>query len=168
MKKKDRYELAAGSSMTPVGQIQKQSEYRGYSNKSTSKSCMQPLFPTLTLASRISFMMMPYRSSTSAMAAAPWWIEHSPSSVTSGWKQRPSAIDTTWRNVITWHYAACTSSKRSTLTTRHSSPLLDTWLTPEALAGLEPSSFPTHSQTFQHTPNQLQHHPNLSPYHHRS
>jgi hypothetical protein len=168
MKKKDRYELVAGSSMTPADQIRKQSEHRGYSNRSTSKSCTQPLSLTLTLASHLSFAMTPYRSSTSAMAAAPWWIEHSPSLATLDWKRKPSAIDTTWRNVITWRYTAHASSKTSALMMRHSSPLLDTCLMPEALAGSEPSSFSMHYQTSPHVLNQSQHHPNLSPYHHRS
>ena len=138
MKKKDRYELAAGSRTTPAGQ---------------------------TLVSHVSFVTTPCRSSISAMAAAPWWIEHSPSSATLDWKRKPSTIDTTWKNVITWHCAAHTLGRRSTLMTKHSSLLLDTWLMPEALAGSEPSSFPTHSQTFPHVPNQSQHHLNLSPYH---
>jgi len=71
------------------------------------------------------------------MAAAPWWTEQSPNSEISGWKLRSQDIDSSWRNVITWHYAIKESIRKNSPTAMLSSELEDFWLMPEALHRLE-------------------------------
>src|SRR6266850_931727 len=108
-------------------------EHRGWSDPSMNKSSTPTHALLLILASHNSFATMPFRSSTTAMAATPWWTEHSPNSEMSGWKLRSQDIDSTWKNVITWHYAVKGSRGRTSPTTMQSSELEDFWLTPEAL-----------------------------------
>jgi hypothetical protein len=94
------------------------------------------------------------------MAATPWWIEHSHRSGTLVSTQKSYITDSAWRNVMTLHYLAATSSMRSSRTTKSSSPPLNSWLTPEALQELVlPSSPKSHHQS--PLPNVSPRHPNL-------
>src|SRR6266850_2772944 len=120
--------------------------------------------PHPTLASRISFATTPSRSSTTTMAAAPWWTKQSPNLEILGWKLRSQDIDSSWRNVITWHYALRGLTRKTLPTTMPSSELGDFWLTPEALHELEAPCSPSSSQT-NNQPMSPQNHPNLCPYH---
>src|SRR6267142_3905603 len=94
------------------------------------------------------------------MGAAPWWTERSPNLEISGWKLRLQDIDSSWRNMMTWHYAIKGSIKRTLPTTMPLSELGDSWLTPEALHGLEVPSSPSSSLT-DPQPMSLLNHPNL-------
>src|SRR6267142_252192 len=138
-------------------------EHRGWSDPSMNKNSMPTHALLLTLASHASFATMPSKSSTTTMAAAPWWTEHSPNSETSGWKLRSQDIDSTWRNVITWHYAVKGSIGKTLPTTMQSSELEDFWLTPEALHGSEQPCSPSSSQK-DNQPASPPNHPNLFPY----
>ena len=98
------------------------------------------------------------------MAAAPWWIEHLPSLEILDWRVRSQDIDSSWRNMITWHYAVKGSIERTSPTTMPSYELEGSWLTPEALHRSEQPYSPSSSQK----DNLLaspQNHPNLYPYH---
>src|SRR6266850_7495267 len=112
----------------------------------------------------ISFATMLSRSSTITMAAAPWWTKHSASSGILDWRVRSQDIDSSWRNVITWHYTIKGSIGRTSPTTMPSCELEGSWLMPEALHGSEQPYSPSSSQK----DNPLaspQNHPNLYPYH---
>src|SRR6266850_308460 len=111
-----------------------------------SKSSTPTLTPHQTLASRVSFMMTPSKSFTMPMAAVPWWTEHSPNSVTSGWKLRSQDIDSLWKNVMTSHYTTTTLTGRISPTTTLSFEQADSWLTPEGLHALGLPSSPSSSQ----------------------
>src|SRR6266850_6338963 len=137
-------------------------EHRGWSDLFTNKNSMPTHAPLLISANHVSFATTPSRSSTTTMAAAPWWTEHSPNSETSGWKLRSQDIDSTWRNVITWHYAVKGSRGKTLSTTMQSSELEDFWLTPEALHGSERPCSPSSSQK-DNQPTSPPNHPNLFP-----
>src|SRR6266850_3522066 len=130
-----------------------------------SKSSTPTLTPHQTLASRVSFMMTPSKSFTMPMAAVPWWTEHSPNSVTSGWKLRSQDIDSLWKNVMTLHYAATVSTGRTSPTTTLSFEQADSWLTPEGLHALGLPSSPLSSQK-EPQPVSILSHLNLSQYPH--
>src|SRR6266850_7449281 len=138
-------------------------EHRGWSDPFTNKNSTPTHALLLTLANHASFATMPSKSSTTTMAAVPWWTEHSPNSETSGWKLRSQDIDSTWRNVITWHYTVRGSIGRTLPTTMQSSELEDFWLTPEALHGSERPCSPSFSQK-DNQPASPTNHPNLFPY----
>src|SRR6266850_2251122 len=121
-------------------------EHRGWSDPSTNKNSMPTHTLLRTLANHVSFATMPSRSSTTTMAATPWWTEHSPNSEMLGWKLRSQDIDSTWRNVMTWHYAVKGSTGKTLSTTMQSSELEDFWLMPEALHGSERPCSPSSSQ----------------------
>src|SRR6266850_6733436 len=128
-----------------------------------SKSFTPTLTPHRTLASHVSFATMPSKSFTMPMAAAPWWTERSPNLVTSGWKLRSQDIDSTWKNVITWHYAIKGSTGKTSPTTMQSSELEDFWLMPEVLHGSERPCSPSSSQ-IDNQPASPPNHLNLFPY----
>src|SRR5882672_6167020 len=137
-------------------------EHRGWSDPSTNKNSMPTHALLLTSASHASFATTPSKSSITTMAAAPWWTERSPNSEMSGWKLRLQDIDSTWKNMITWHYAAKGSKGRTLPTTMQSSELEDFWLTPEALHGSERPCSPSSSQK-DNQPTSPPNHPNLFP-----
>src|SRR6266850_203134 len=118
----------------------------------------------LTSANRISFVMMPSRSSTTTIAATPWWTEHSPSLEILDWRVRSQDINSSWRNVITWHYTVKGLIRRTSPTTMPSYELEDSWLMPEVLHRSEQPCSPSSSQ--KDNPLTSPHnHPNLYPYH---
>src|SRR6266850_8014858 len=135
-------------------------ECRGWLDPSTNKSSTPTHAPLPTSANRDSFVMMPSKSSTTTMGAAPWWTDHSPNLGMSGWKQRSQDIDSTWKDMITWHYAIKGSTGRTLPTTMQSSELEDFWLTPEALHGSERPCSPSSSQ-IDNQPTSPLNHPNL-------
>jgi len=98
------------------------------------------------------------------MAAAPWWIEHLPSLEILDWRVRSQDINSSWRNVITWHYAIKGSIERTSPTTMPSYELEGSWLTPEALHRSEQPYSPSSSQK-DNLLASLQNHLNLYPYH---
>src|SRR6267142_2394122 len=114
----------------------------------------------ITSASPSSFATMPSRSSTTTMAAMPWWTKHSPNSEMSGWKLKSQDIDSSWRNMITWHYTIKGSTGKTSPTTMQSSELEDFWLTPEVLHGSERPCSPSSSQ-IDHQPASPPNHLNL-------
>src|SRR6266850_1011534 len=130
-----------------------------------SKSFTPTLTPHRTLASHVSFATMPSKSFTMPMAAAPWWTEHSPNLVTSGWKLRSQDIDSLWRNVMTLHYATTASTGRMSPTMMPLFEQADSWLTPEGLHALGVPSSPSSSQK-EPLPTSIPSHPNLSQYPH--
>src|SRR6266850_1602812 len=138
-------------------------EHRGWSDPFTNKNSTPTHTLLLTSVSHASFATMPSKSSITTMAAAPWWTEHSPNSEISGWKLRSQDIDSTWKNVMTWHYATKGLTGKNSLTTMQSSELEDFWLTPEALHGSERPCSPSSSQ-IDNQPTSPQNHPNLSLY----
>jgi hypothetical protein len=123
---------------------------------------MLTLAPLPTIQNHVTFVMMPSRSFTPTMAAAPWWIEHLHKSGTPASMQRWYVIDSAWRNVMISCYLAATSHAQSFRTTRSSSPALNSWLMPEALQELAlPSSLKFHHQS--PPPATFPHHPDLNP-----
>src|SRR6266850_1606137 len=138
-------------------------EHRGWSDPFTNKNSTPTHALLLTSVSHVSFATMPSKSSTTTMAAAPWWTKHSPNSEMLGWKLRSQDIDSTWKNVITWHYAAKGSTGKTSLTMMQSLELEDFWLTPEALHGSERPCSPSSSQ-IDNQPASPPNHPNLFPY----
>src|SRR6267142_4300509 len=138
-------------------------EHRGWSDPSTNKNSMPTHALLLTSASHASFATTPSKSSITTMAAAPWWTERSPNSEMSGWKLRLQDIDSTWKNMITWHYAVKGSIGKTLPTTMQSSELEDFWLTPEALHRLERPCSPSSSQ-IDNQPASPPNHLNLFPY----
>src|SRR6267142_5560553 len=138
-------------------------EHRGWSDPSMNKNSMPTHTLLLTSASHTSFAMMPSKSSITTMAAAPWWTERSPNSEILGWKLRSQDIDSTWRNVIIWHYTVKGLRGRTSPTMMQSSELEDFWLTPEVLHGSEQPCSPSSSQ-IDNQPASPPNHPNLFPY----
>src|SRR6266850_6680652 len=117
-----------------------------------------------TLVSHVNFAMTPSRSSTTTMAAVPWWTEHSPNLQTSGWKLRSQDIDSLWKNVMTLCYVGIGSTKKTSPTTTPLSKLADSWLMPEALHALDLPCLPS-SSPIEPLPTSPQNHPNLCPCH---
>jgi hypothetical protein len=106
--------------------------------------------------------MMPSKSSTLTMSAAPWWIEHLHKSETPGYTQKSYVINSAWWNVMTSRYLAVTWPVQSSRTTRSSSPALDSWLMPEALQESALLSSPeSHHQSL--LPDASPRPPNLDP-----
>src|SRR6267142_736984 len=129
-----------------------------------NKNCMPTHILLLTSANRVNFATTLSRSSTITMAAAPWWTEHSPSVEISDWRVRSQDIDSSWRNVITWHYTIKGSIGRTLPTTMPSYELEGSWLMPEALHGSEQPCSPSSSQK-DNPLTSPQNHLNLYPYH---
>src|SRR6267142_1381752 len=138
-------------------------EHRGWSDPSTNKNSTPTHVLLLTSANHVSFATMPFKSSITTMAAVPWWTERSPNLEMSGWKLKSQDIDSTWRNVMTWHYAIKGSTGKNSLTMMQSSELEDFWLMPEALHGSERPCSPSSSQ-IDNQPASPLNHPNLFPY----
>src|SRR6267142_2466785 len=126
---------------------------------------MPTLTPHRTLANHISFATMPSKSFTMPMAAVPWWIEHSPNSVTLDSKLRSQDIDSLWKNVMTLHYAATTLTRRISPITTPSFKQANSWLTLEGLHMLGLPSSPTSSQK-EPLPVSIPNHLNLSQFPH--
>jgi len=99
------------------------------------------------------------------MAAVPWWTEHSPNLMTSGWKLRSQDIDSLWKNVMTSHYTATDSTKRISPTMMPLFEQADSWLMPEGLHTLGLPFSPSSSQS-EPLPVSILNHPNLSQYPH--
>src|SRR6267142_804613 len=137
-------------------------EHRGWSDPFTNKNSTPTHALLLTSVSHASFATMPSKSSITTMAAAPWWTEQSPNLEMSGWKLRSQDIDSTWKNVITWHYAVKGSIGKTSPTTMQSSELEDFWLMP-VLHGSEQPCSPSSSQ-IDNQPTSPPKHPNLFPY----
>src|SRR6267142_261 len=129
-----------------------------------NKNCMPTHILLLTSANRVNFATTLSRSSTITMAATPWWTEHSPSLEILDWRVRSQDIDSSWRNVITWHYAIKGSIRRTSPTMMPSYKLEGSWLTPEALHGSEQPCSPSSSQK-DNPLTSPQNHLNLYPYH---